>query len=214
MKTQTKKKKGKGGGEGGRQKKNREFCSVSPIKSIHPDEGFNGANPLLESKRNSPLWLSHDGGRRESRNERGADLSPRFSCLVPFMCALPPPPPPSLPLALPQFPLKCQMQQLSGSERGVPWWERAALLTWRPRLFSSPFLVFPIPLSQQMLCGCKGMSFFSPGHVNGLAQKHALILSGSGNSLHRKRLFLRAVFFYSFFPFFFSFFFFLFLRRR
>lgn len=96
-----KKKKGKGGREGGRQKKkNREFCSVSPIKSIHPDEGFNGANPLLESKRNSPLWLSHDGGRRESRNERGADLSPRFSCLVPFMCALPPPPPPSLLLCL------------------------------------------------------------------------------------------------------------------
>lgn len=110
-----------------------------------------------------------------------------------YVC--PPTPSTSLPLALPQFPLKCQMQQLSASERGVPWWERAALLTWRPRLFSSPFLVFPIPLSQQMLCGCKGMSFFSPGHVNGLAQKHALILSGSGNSLHRKRLFLRAVFF-------------------
>lgn len=135
-------------------------------------------------------------------------LSPCFSPPAPFMCALPAPST-SLPPALPQFPLKCQMQQLSASERGAPWWERAALLTWRPRLFSSPFLVFPIPLSQQMLCGCKGMSFFSPGHVNGLAQK--LILSDSGNSLHRKRLFLRAVFFFFLSLFFFSFFFF---RRR
>jgi len=46
------------------------------------------------------------------------------------------------------------------------------------------------------------MSFFSPGHVNGLAQKCWIILSDSGNSLHRKRLFLRAVFFLSFFFFF------------
>lgn len=189
--------------------KNKEFCSVSPIKLIHPKEVFNSTNPLpvcliLKETLLFLLTVILWGKKCESRNESDAEfLSPLFSLWSLYVCSATSPSSIALPPALPQFPLKCQMQQLSASERGAPWWEQAALLTWRSWLFSSPLFGVSHPTFSADVVwgstGCKGMSFFSPGHVNGLAQKRWLILSDSGSSLHRKRLFLRAVFFLSFF---------------
>lgn len=172
LKTQTKK--------GGWQK--NEFCPVSPIKLIHL-KVFNSASPLiLKETLLILLTLILRGKNPESRNERDAEFLPPcfFSLGSLYVCSAASPSSIALPPALPQFPLKCQMQQLSASERGAPWWEQPALLTWRPRLFSSPLFGVAHPTFSADVVwgstGCKGMSFFSPGHVNGLAQKRWLIL--------------------------------------
>lgn len=184
----------------------KKNCSVSPIKLIHLKAVFNSIKPLLMClilKKYLLFLLTVILWEEKTLKEEMREM--QNFCLLALLslgplCGLSHLPLLHRPPALPQFPLKCQMQQLSASERGAPWWERAALLTWRPRLFSAPLFGVSHPTFSADVVwgstGCKGMSFFSPGHVNGLAQKRWLILSESGSSVHRKRLFRRAVFFF------------------
>lgn len=131
--------------------KNKEFCSVSPIKLIPPEEVFNSANPLPVCLTFKETPLSPDcrimgGKKRESRTENDAEfLSPLFSHSGAFMCLLsrlpllhrPPSCSASVPIEMSNAAVVCKWKRGSLVGTGCPSNLKASAVLF------SPFWCFP-----------------------------------------------------------------------